>query len=102
MKMMEMVNYGISAIEKISLKRKKFHKMDAIYLLSEAAGSLPLLLADYPDEEKAQYNLVHIFFTSKISAAAMDAIAANTVLLRRIKTFKEFNMEFAPLTQTEY
>ena len=100
--MMEMVNYGISDIGMLTLKRKRFHKTDAIYLLSETESTVNLLLGDYQDEETAQYNLVHIFFTSKVSAGTMDKIAGNQVLLRRIKSFKEFNLEFLPLTATEY
>jgi len=77
MKMMELVNFGITAIEKLSLKRKKFHKIDAIYLLTENEDSLKRFLEDYPSEEEAQYNSVHVFFTTRISSITMDRIAQN-------------------------
>ncbi len=88
MKMMELVNYGITAIEKLSLVRKKFHKIDAIYLLTESEDSLNRLLKDYPNEEDAQYSAVHIFFTARVSNLTMDRIAQNETLLRRVRTFK--------------
>lgn len=31
--MMELINYGITAVEKLQLKRKKFKKIEAVYLI---------------------------------------------------------------------
>lgn len=47
MKTSELIEKGISAFERLDLKRKKFPQMHAIYLISPSAESIKKLLEDF-------------------------------------------------------
>ena len=60
-KMMELVNYGINSIERLELSRKRFTKIEAVYLIHP--NSFDLLFRDYEDE--TQYNSIHFSLSPK-------------------------------------
>ena len=93
-KMMELVEMGITAIEKIELIRKPFPKVGAIYLLSPEEDSVQKLLSDFQKKKTPNYALAHIFFTNKLPKNLMEKIALCSELMSRVKTFKEFNQDF--------
>lgn len=70
---MELVNYGINSIERLELKRKKFSKIEAVYLIHP--DSYGLLMDDYKDEP--QYGLIHILTLTKIPIHIMDELSKN-------------------------
>ena len=45
-KTMELINYGITLVEKLELKRKKINKMEAVYLIHPS--SIDSVLEDFP------------------------------------------------------
>lgn len=47
MKTSELIEKGISAFERLDLKRKKFPQMHAIYLISPSPDSIQKLLDDF-------------------------------------------------------
>ena len=94
MKMADLMEFGVSAIEKLELKRKPFREMHAIYLISPTDKSLDLLAQDFGDKKKPQYGAAHVFITNRIPEFMMQRIADSETLLQSIKTFKEINQDF--------
>lgn len=92
-KMMELINYGITIVEKLELKRKRYSKIEAVYLIHPR--SIDKLIQDYPEDGKPQYKSVHILTLSKISAPLMNKLSQASNLIRRIKTLKEINFSFS-------
>jgi hypothetical protein len=45
---MELINYGITLVERLELKRKKISKMEAVYLINPE--SMDQVLDDYPED----------------------------------------------------
>lgn len=97
LKMVELMETGVTAVEKLELKRKPFPGMHAIYFISPELKSLDLLLSDFSNNEKPQYGSVHLFSIRRISQQFMSSISSNKSLLNRIKTFKEVYMDFLSL-----
>ncbi len=93
LKMIELMETGITAIEKLELKRKKFTNMHAIYLLTPTSRSIELLSSDFPPNSP-QYGNIHLFFTNRLPKDLMKKIAENTELLSRVKTLKEIYQDF--------
>jgi len=66
MKMSDLMEFGISAIEKLELKRKPFPKMHAIYVITPSEATIGHLIQDFADKKKPQYAAVHLFVTNRI------------------------------------
>ena len=93
LKMIELMETGITAIEKLELKRKRFANMHAIYLLTPTSRSVDLLTEDFP-LNSPQYGNVHLFFTNRLPKDLLKRIAENPELLPRVKTLKEIYQDF--------
>lgn len=91
-KMMELINFGITIVERLDLKRKRYSKIEAVYLIHPK--SINLLINDYPEDDKPQYKSVHILTLSKIVQPLMNKLAEAPNLIKRIKTLKEVNFNF--------
>jgi len=91
--MMELMETGITAIEKLELKRKRFPNMHAIYFITPTNKSIDLLLEDF-SFANPQYLKAHLFFTNRVPKDLMKKIADGQDLLNRVKTFKEINQDF--------
>jgi syntaxin-binding protein 1 len=94
LKMMELMEKGVTAIEKLELKRKKFPKMNAIYFLTPTQTSINLLIEDYNNKKDPQYGQVHLFFSNKLAPEFMQQIGTCAGLVSRISNFKEFNLDY--------
>lgn len=92
-KMMELINYGITIVERLELKRKKIPKLEAVYLIHPL--SYELMLEDYPEEGHPQYQSVHVLALSKIPPQVMERMTQNAGFARRVKTLKEINFNFS-------
>lgn len=75
MKMAELMELGISAIEKLEIGRKPFPKMHAIYFLKPSESSVKFLLDDFSDKKNPQYGVVHLYFSNSIDQPLMAKIA---------------------------
>lgn len=84
-KMIELMEMGVSALEKLELKRKAFPKMQAVYLLTPTARSIDLLLEDFPKKKDGHYGAVHLFFSSKLPEDLMQKIALSPELMNKFK-----------------
>ena len=97
-KMMELVNYGINSIERLELSRKRFTKIEAVYLIHP--NSFDLLFKDYEDE--TQYNSIHILSLTKIPPHLMEELAEKTEIVKRLKTLKEINFSYCLHSSNEF
>lgn len=80
-KMIELMEMGVTALEKLELKRKSFPKMQAVYLLTPTPRSVDLLLEDFPKKKTGQYGAIHLFFSSKLPEDLMQKIALSPELM---------------------
>jgi hypothetical protein len=94
LKMIELMEEGVTAIEKLDLVRKKFPKMHAVYFLSPTEDSVDKLIKDYADPKAPQYGSVHVFFTNHVPNHLFQRVASNKNLVSRVLTLKEFNLDF--------
>lgn len=70
---MELVNFGINLVEKLELKRKKFTKLEAVYMIHP--DSYEKVINDFTDGEEPQYRHIHILTLTKIPIHVMDALS---------------------------
>ena len=85
----------IYQIEKLENNRKQYKKTDVIYFITPTADSIARLCDDFKKEKfKPKYNAVHLCFTSHVSAELMEPIAKNELLVKRICSFFEINIDF--------
>ena len=84
LKVSELVEVGITFIERLEVKRKKLD-YHAIYFIEPTKTNIGFLLADFPqNEEKPQYKKVHILFTTFIQKSLLRDLAHSKCLLKRL------------------
>jgi len=92
--MYDLLLYKVYQIEKLSLKRKRYERTDAIYFISPSRESIQQLISDFSDPEKIQYGSVHLCFAGHVSDEQLTSITQCKNLITRLKTFKEINIHF--------
>ncbi|CAD8085369.1 unnamed protein product [Paramecium sonneborni] len=95
MKMAELMELGVSAVEKLELGRKPFPKLHAIYFISPTQESIQRVLDDFKDKKNPQYGVVHLFLSNEIEQGLMQKIAQCNSLITKIASFKIVNLDFA-------
>mmetsp|Transcript_14020 Transcript_14020/g.11997 ORF Transcript_14020/g.11997 Transcript_14020/m.11997 type:complete len:614 (+) Transcript_14020:59-1900(+) len=93
-KMIELLEEGVVAIEKLELQRKPFPKMHVIYFITPTKESIDRLCQDFDKPKEPQYGNVHLFFTNKVENPYMDLMSKKKALIERVVTFKEANLDF--------
>ena len=96
-KMIELLECGVSNIEKLELKRKRFEKMHAIYLINPKDESVDKIIADFAEKKSPQYKRFHILFTSVVPSHVLEKLAKNQEIMSRLKSTFEFNQDFMAL-----
>ena len=66
LKMIELMEEGVTAIEKLELIRKPFPSMHTIYFISPTSESVSRVIEDFKDPKKPLYGTIHIFFTNHV------------------------------------
>ena len=98
LKMYDLCEQRITAVENLLIERAPFPELDAIYFISPSPESVAKLIEDFtpmPKKRKGpQYGGAHVFFTSRASDAAMAAVQGSPGLLHHLRSFKEVNIEF--------
>ena len=97
---MELINYGVNLVEKLELKRKKFSKLDAVYLIHP--DSYEKVMEDFEDDDPPQYNNIHILTLTKIGIHIMNEISKSISFTKRVKTLKELNLNFFLHSHNEF
>lgn len=64
MKLKDLIDMGVSTIEKLELKRKPYPKHDVFYFIEPTKESVELLLNDF--KEEIMYRKVNLIFTTRI------------------------------------
>lgn len=92
-KMIDLMEMGVTALEKLELKRKPFPKMQAMYLLTPTEATIDLLIQDFHKKKTPQYGTVHLFFSSKLPEHLFQKLALCQELMSWyfIKKFKIFS-----------
>jgi len=93
--MMELMELNVLAVDRIDNDRNSYPNQHAIYFLSCSDESIKALLDDFKDKQSAKYSRVHLFFLNHLSPEIMRRLSASPLLLERVLTFKEFNLDFS-------
>ena len=96
-KMIELLECGVSNIEKLELKRKKFDKMHAIYFINPKDESVDKIISDFSEKNSPQYKRFHVLFCSAVPSHLMEKLAKNQEIMSRIRSVFEFNQDFLPI-----
>ena len=98
LKMYDLCEQRITAVENLLIERAPFPELDAIYFISPSPESVAKLIEDFTPMPKKrrgpQYGGAHVFFTSRASDAVMAAVQGSPGLLHHLRSFKEVNIEF--------
>eukprot|EP00919_Chromeraceae_sp_WS-2016_P002070 GHVR01004972.1.p1 GENE.GHVR01004972.1~~GHVR01004972.1.p1 ORF type:complete len:637 (+),score=125.47 GHVR01004972.1:23-1912(+) len=96
-KVSDVLEEGVTVVEKIEKKRQPLPELDGLYFISPDTSSVDDLILDFANENKPQHKHIHIYFSSPLGANSpvMDKIAANSKLVPRISTFAEFSLNFS-------
>lgn len=73
MKLKDLIDMGISTIEKLELARKPYPKHDVFYFIEPSKESVDLLLKDF--KEEMMYRKVNLIFTTRIANQFIDEIS---------------------------
>jgi len=66
-KIVELMEEGVTTLEKLELKRKRFPTVHAIYFISGTQKCVSNLMKDFEIPSKPQYAAAHIFFSNQLS-----------------------------------
>jgi len=93
--MSDIIDEGVSLVEKLDLNREPMAGMEAIYFVSPSYESMKRICADFADPAEPKYDAAHIFLTSRISDEALFPIKQSRALRDgALKTLKVVNIEF--------
>ena len=92
-KMIELLEEGVVAIERLDLTRKAFPGMHAIYFITPTESSVNSLITDFAGSN-TQYGNIHLFFSNRVDQHLLEKISKQKFLSEKIATFKEINLDF--------
>lgn len=92
--MYDIMEKKVTIVEQLKLKRQPFPQIDVIYLAEPTLESVKKISADFETRQTAKYGNVHIFFLDTLSSDLFSIIQNNALLVSRVKTFKEINLDF--------
>lgn len=93
-KMIELLEEGVVALERLDVTRKAFPRMHAIYFITPTESSIGSLIKDFSNPKEPQYGNIHLFFSNHVDSALLDKMTKQRLLSERVATFKEINIDF--------
>ncbi|CAD8095841.1 unnamed protein product [Paramecium sonneborni] len=93
MKMSELLEQGINAVENLHLKRKPFN-LEAIYFITPTQESIAYLIEDFENAQFPQYKCAHVIFNNKMPQGIVQKIQAEQNLVKKLSSCKVFNLDF--------
>ena len=93
-KMIELLEEGVVAIERLDLVRKPFPNMHAIYFITPTDDSIDRIMKDYENPKAPQYGSIHLFFTNRCDNHLIEKLSKKKNLIEKVLTFKEINLDF--------
>ena len=92
--MFDIMEDGVTLVENLTIGRQPLPHLDALYFVTPTEESVKNIIKDFSKPSTPQYNDVHLVFTSRVSDALMMKIKNCSLLLSRVKTFKELYLEY--------
>ena len=83
----------VTLVESLEKKRQPFTEMEVVYIVAPTSESVQRICADF-DAAQCMYGDVHIFFLSPIPDELMGVLGKAPLLVQRLKTLKELNLDF--------
>ena len=93
-KMIELLEEGVVALERLDVKRKHFPSMHAIYFITPTESSIDALINDYANPKEPMYGNIHLFFSNHVDNNLLEKMSKQRSLCERVATFKEINIDF--------
>eukprot|EP00127_Corallochytrium_limacisporum_P003433 Clim_evm61s149 gene=Clim_evmTU61s149 len=94
-RMFDVMDNGVTIVENIALKRKRFDYFEAIYFVEPTKKNFEIIAEDFEKEHEEQYAAAHIFATGIIPPDALYVLTSNRVATK-IKTLEEFYVDYLP------
>mmetsp|Transcript_2933 Transcript_2933/g.3968 ORF Transcript_2933/g.3968 Transcript_2933/m.3968 type:complete len:731 (+) Transcript_2933:188-2380(+) len=102
LRMYDITSEGCSVAEPLERNRRPFPDLDAIYIIEPTLKAAERLCKDFTSKNKALYAGVHIFFLSKVGKNVLNVIKSCKVLVHRIKTLMELNLDFLAVEMSTF
>ncbi len=93
-KMIDLLEEGVVALERLDVQRKRFPTMHAIYFITPTDTSIDFLMKDYSNPKEPSYGNIHLFFSNHVDQHLLEKMSKHKFLSERIATFKEINIDF--------
>ena len=74
LKMMELLEENVLALEKLELDRKPFPNMHTIYFITPTETAIDRICSDFADPDKPTYGNIHIFTTNHLEERLMNKL----------------------------
>ena len=84
-------------VEYLMKSRKRYPMTDVVYFIHPSTDSLKSVMADYPEEDKLeydQYGNVHLVFTGPCSDDLLELLCDAPKLAERVMSIYEANIDF--------
>ncbi|KAK9826197.1 hypothetical protein WJX81_006806 [Elliptochloris bilobata] len=88
----DVLDYGVSLVDNLVKRREALPHLAGVYFVTPTEHSARLILEDW--KVRAPYRSAHIFFSSAVPPAVLDAIRACPLLIGALRSLKEVNHEF--------
>lgn len=92
--MFDIMEKKVTLVEQLQMKRQPFPQIDVIYVAEPTLASVKKISEDFESRKNAKYGNVHIFFLDALSADLFSVIQNNALLVSKVKTFKEINLDY--------
>jgi syntaxin-binding protein 1 len=92
--MYDIMERRVTIVEQLKINRQAFPEMDVIYLCAPTMDAARKISADFESRHKAKYGNVHLFFLNAVGADVFGVIQSNSLLVSKVKTFKEISFDF--------
>ena len=89
--MTDLTSNGVFGVEKIELKRKPFPNFQGIYFITPTKENFDFIEQDAIGKI---YKFFHIYTTNEIPNGVMSHLAGKSLLISKIITLKELNIDF--------
>lgn len=97
--MKDLVDHKIMGVELVSVKRKGFPSMQAIYFLEPTESNIRHLVDDVKNKF---YEAVHLYFPRAIPDFVLELLQSSPQTVEKILSFKELNLDFLVVDDCQF
>mmetsp|Transcript_25416 Transcript_25416/g.27786 ORF Transcript_25416/g.27786 Transcript_25416/m.27786 type:complete len:631 (+) Transcript_25416:78-1970(+) len=91
--MYDIMERRVTLVERLQMNRQPFPDMDVLYVAVPTVDAARRISADF-ERGKVKYGNVHLFFLDSVGNDVFGVIQSNPILVSKVKTFKEINLDF--------